>query len=708
MKRARAGTIHFLRWLMAASVALPIVLFMYASWLNYNAIHRAADERIDRSLTIVQENAAHVLGSAELLIAGANTIAGARSDDEIRAQEREIHNQLAQLTRPLREAQSVWLFAADGSPLVSSDVFPIPRTFVNTDRDYFQAQVGRDAGLAIGAVVPPKVPGKEIFVASRRRPGQGFNGVTAVAIRPVNTEAFYRAIGNFPGSYYALIRDDGAFLARYPEPAQRGLKLTSASSTMQSIAKNPDSGINSLTSQTDAVERRMGYRKIANYPVYALAAIERQAIVAEWIGVMVPHIVFGVPATAIMFFALYYGLRRTQRLYMEAEAREIAESALRQTQKMESIGQLTGGVAHDFNNLLTIIIGNLDMARRAVDRGIDTSILRLSEAIDNAQRGAQRAATLTQRLLAFARQQPLQPRVVDINSAVREASSLLRRAIGENYELDVVCAAGAWNIEVDLSQLEVTLVNLAVNARDAMEDAGKLSIETGSASLDEAYCDNHEGLKPGQYATISVSDNGPGMTSEVLARAFEPFFTTKAAGRGTGLGLSQVYGFMKQSGGHVSLYSEMGNGVTVKLYFPRVQRDPDKLDVRRSSVTSGDGQRILVVEDDEDLRRFVAETLVELNYTASAAANAEQALALVETSPQPFHAVLTDVVMPGLNGRQLADRLALLSPSTQVVFMTGYSRNAIVHHGRLDSGVRLLQKPFSRDELADQLRRLWL
>ena len=329
MKVARAGTVSFLRWLMIASVALPFVLFAYASWLNYHATYRAADERIDRSLTIVQENAVNVFDSAELLIAGANTVAAGLTDDQIRLREPEIHEQLAALTKPLKGTQAVWLFAADGSPLVSSDIFPMPRNFVNTDRDYFRAHVERDAGLYVGAVVPPKVPGKEIFVAARRRPGAQFRGVTAVAIRPSNTEAFYRAIGSAPGSYYALIREDGAFLARYPEPTERGLKLNSASTTMKSIAANPEAGINSLTSQTDTVKRRLGYRKVPKYPVYALAAVDEQVILDQWLATMASHLVFGVPATAFILSALYFGLLRTRRLHQEAEARENAEATLR-------------------------------------------------------------------------------------------------------------------------------------------------------------------------------------------------------------------------------------------------------------------------------------------------------------------------------------------------------------------------------------------
>ena len=708
MQTARVGTIRFLRLLMVGSVALPVTLFAYAAWLNYNATFRFADERIDRSLTIAQENAANLFQSADLLLAAANALAGGRSDEEIRAHEKDVHDTLQRLAAPLQDIHSVWIFAADGRPLVSSNIYPVPQNFVNTDRDYFQAQVERDAGLYVGAVVPPKVAGPVIFSVSRRRPGDTFNGVVAVAIRPADTENFYQAIGMAPGSYYALLRNDGTFLARFPAPARLGLSLDKNSTTMKSIAVHPDSGISSLTSQTDAVKRRLGYRKLSGYPIYLLAGLDRDAILNEWLRLMASHLIFGVPATAIMFSAIFYAMIRTQRLYREAEKRATAEAALRQAQKMEAIGQLTGGVAHDFNNLLTIVIGNLDMAKRALERGVDGAIGRASQAVDNALQGARRAANLTQRLLAFSRQQPLAPAVLDLNTAIKDSLTLLRRALGENYELEVTYGAGAWNIEADPAQLDVTLVNLVVNARDAIEQGGKVTIETGNAYLDDNYCRAHPELKPGQYAMVAVSDTGSGMTADVLARAFEPFFTTKAAGRGTGLGLSQVYGFVKQSGGHVTMYSEPGQGTSVKMYFPRAYRAADQIDKpSQAKPLLGRGQSILVVEDDDDLRKYVTDTLRDLNYTVAEAANGEEALKAVEGDGKKFDALLTDVVMPGLNGRQLADRITAINPAVRVIFMTGYSRNAIIHHGRLDPGVKLLQKPFSRADLAEHIGGLW-
>ncbi|MBV9557679.1 MAG: response regulator [Pseudolabrys sp.] len=708
MRVARAGTVRFLHLLMIGSIALPVTLFAYASALNYNRAFVDADERIDRSLAVLRENATNIFQSSELLLNAANDLIGRQSDEDIVANERALHDVLEDLVKPLTSVESIWIFGANGVPLVSSRFYPVPKSFANVDRDYFKAQVERDVGPYVGEVVPPKVPGQEIFVVSKRRQGPAFRGVVAVAIQPVVIQRFYQAIGTLDGSYFALLRNDGSFLARHPAPAVLGLKLNAQSTTMREIAVHPERGINSLTSQTDSVDRRMGYQRLAGYPVYLLAGVDRSAILHSWQALMMSHLVFGLPATAIMFGALYFALRRTRRLYREAEAREVAENALRQSQKMDAIGQLTGGVAHDFNNLLTIILGNLDSARRAIERGIEKTGDRAIRAIENATQGAQRAATLTQRLLAFSRQQPLAPAVVDVNAAVRDASQLLRRALGEAYDVEIVCAAGAWNIEVDRSQLDVALLNLVVNARDAMEEGGKVTIETGNAFLDDDYCSQHAGLKPGQYALIAVTDKGSGMPHEVAARAFDPFFTTKPAGRGTGLGLSQAYGFVKQSGGHISLYSELGHGTTVKMYFPRAYRAADgaKANPARDETHAGQGQTVLVVEDDEELRNYVVETLRDLNYSVEQASSSEDALKIFADG-RSFDALLTDVVMPGLNGRQLADRVVKLRPDIKVLYMTGYSQNAIIHHGRLDPGVQLLQKPFSRNELAAQFAKLF-
>jgi CheY-like chemotaxis protein len=354
-----------------------------------------------------------------------------------------------------------------------------------------------------------------------------------------------------------------------------------------------------------------------------------------------------------------------------------------------------------------IIIGNLESLQRQIETGFDGAKSRFERAVGNAMQGAKRAATLTQRLLAFSRQQPLDPRPLDVNRLLNDLSDFLTRSLGEDISLEVIGGAGLWAVSADQAQLETALLNLAVNARDAMSPGGKLTIETSNAYIDEAYCRANAEVHPGQYVLIAVTDSGSGMSQETLEKAFEPFFTTKPAGQGTGLGLSQVYGFVKQSGGHVKIYSEHGEGTTVKIYLPRLIGDQPvrKVEsVEKTVVGSLCGERLLVVEDDDDVRHYIVEALRELNYRVEEAHDAEQALALVKD--QKFDLLLTDVILPGMNGRQLADKLKVLAVDMKVLFMTGYSRNAIVHQGRLDPGVQLIQKPVTSIELARKIREI--
>ena len=382
------------------------------------------------------------------------------------------------------------------------------------------------------------------------------------------------------------------------------------------------------------------------------------------------------------------------RLIAEAANREAAEAQVRQLQKMESLGQLTGGIAHDFNNMLSVVIGSLDLARRRLKTDPDRAEAFIGAALE----GARRAAALTSRLLAFARQQPLAPVVSDPNRLVATMSELLRRTLGEPYRLETVLAGGVWRVNVDVSQLENALVNLCVNARDAMPDGGRLTLETANAHLDDAYAAQNAEVQPGQYVLISVTDTGVGMPPSVIDKAFDPFFTTKPVGKGTGLGLSQVFGFVKQSGGHLKIYSEIDVGTAVKVYLPRWLGDavapaaPGPADL----AASVNHETILVVEDDLDVQRVTVHLLRDLGYHVIHAGSAEEALRILE-QPDAVDLLFTDVVMPGMTGRALADRAAVGRPSMPVLFTTGYTRNAVVHNGVLDEGVAFLAKPFTSE-----------
>jgi signal transduction histidine kinase len=399
-------------------------------------------------------------------------------------------------------------------------------------------------------------------------------------------------------------------------------------------------------------------------------------------------------------------LNATLERQVEERTREVETqaAALRQAQKMEAVGQLTGGVAHDFNNLLQVIVGNIEIARRLLPPDTDRAL----RALNSAANGAKGAAALTQRLLAFARRQPLDPRPLNANVLVNGMTELLQRALGETISIQTVLGAGLWPIEADANQLENTILNLAVNARDAMPHGGRLTIETANAHIDDAYAAAHAEVTPGQYALISVSDTGEGMDRGTVDRAFEPFFTTKPVGKGTGLGLSQVYGFVKQSGGHVKIYSEVGIGTTVRIYLPRLKAAADAEPAAAPSpVPRGAGQeKILVVEDHEDVRAHSVEVLRDLGYLVFEAADGPAALDLLAAHGD-FDLLFTDVVLPaGMTGAQVAAEAKARWPRLKILFTTGYARNAIVHHGRLDVGVHLLTKPFSHDALATKVRQV--
>ncbi len=398
-----------------------------------------------------------------------------------------------------------------------------------------------------------------------------------------------------------------------------------------------------------------------------------------------------------------------QRVADEIAERMRTEEALRQAQKMEAVGQLTGGIAHDFNNLLTAICGGADTLQRLLPQPLGVNEPRIRRALRMIDQGAQRAATLTQRLLAFARRQALEPRPIDANKLVAGMSELLRRTLGEPVVIETVLAGGLWRTMTDPNQLESALLNLAVNARDAMPGGGKLTIETANSYLDESYVAQHQDVAPGQYVMIVVSDTGTGMPGETIEHVFEPFFTTKEVGQGTGLGLSQVYGFIKQSNGHIKIYSEVDQGTAVKLYLPRLTGDAQHgLDEEQEAEVppGGSGELILVVEDDEDVRGYSTETLRELGYRVLVAPNGPAGLEMLARHPG-IRLLFTDVGLPGgMSGRQLADQARRQRPDLLVLFTTGYARNAIVHGGILDPGTHLLPKPFTHAALAAKVREL--
>jgi two-component system, NtrC family, sensor kinase len=702
MSARRDAALRLLKTILVASIVIPVAIFSYASWVNYRSALAHADEELNASLNILSQHASGVFQSVQLAFTAADAILGHLTDDQIKTSQEALHLQLDKIEKSASAIDAILVTDKEGRTVISSAVFPIPAGLDVTDRDYFRVQVERDAGTYVGTASQSRVRNEPFFGISRRRflADGKFNGIVMISVAPKIFSDFYRELAGDTNASFTLSRSDGAILARYPVPPGDVTQFRPDSGFMLNIVNHPEGGFVTTTHSVDDVQRRFAYRRLGYSDLYVSAGLQTDTILYGWTRLMASHLIFGIPATLFLVTLVLLAMRRTRAFYEEADRRELAEQALRQSQKMEAVGQLTGGVAHDFNNLLTIIIGNIGIAKRGVVES------RAERALDNALVGAERAAQLTQRLLAFSRRQPLNPRVIDANKLIVSISDLLTRTLGENIALETISGAGLWKIEADGSEMESTLLNIALNARDAMPEGGKLTIETSNAYLDDEYCKQHEDILPGQYILIAVTDSGAGMSAETINRAFEPFFTTKEAGKGTGLGLSQVYGFMKQSNGHVKIYSEPGEGTTIKLYFPRGEGD--------EAAVSGDDQAgsergrdetILIVEDDDGVRQYASEILRDLNYQVIEAKDSASALKLLDADKK-FDLLLTDVVLPGKNGRELATEVERRRPETKIIFMTGYSRNAIVHHGRLDPGTELIQKPLIERVLARKIRQV--
>jgi signal transduction histidine kinase/ActR/RegA family two-component response regulator len=535
-------------------------------------------------------------------------------------------------------------------------------------------------------------------------------------------DPYKNALANLPNAFAGLTQagDDRPYLkpslAKLREVADQRLDVIRATieerragNSIHAVEIGPESAGKKLM---DNLRDLIG--SMINEENRRLLALEAEAIgTGRWLTIGIWCVVVFV--LALGAFAVFASWRQTagligvrdalrrsnDELLAEATRREQVEEQLRQSQKMEAIGQLTGGIAHDFNNMLAVIVSSLTLMQRRMARGEGG----LGELINAGIDAANRAASLTKRLLDFSRRQTLVPEPLDVNRLLAGMEDLLRRTLGGDIRLEVVLGGGLWLTHADPTQLENAILNVAVNGRDAMPKGGKITIETQNADLDDRYASGHVDVKPGQYVLVAVTDTGSGMPPEVIAKAFDPFFTTKEIGRGTGLGLSQVFGFTKQSGGHVKIYSELGAGTTVKLYLPRFfgAKAAPPPSPKAEAVRGGSGETVLVVEDEESVRETTVRALEELGYRVLSADGGPAALRLLDTSPA-VALLLTDVVMPDMNGRQLVQAARGRFPNLKVLYTTGYTRNAIVHNGVLDADVQLLSKPFTIETLASKVR----
>jgi two-component system NtrC family sensor kinase len=696
VQTAQRNSLRLLQWMMGASLALPLALFVLASAVSWVSTNQTADREIERTLDVAHEHAMKVFETIDRSLSEISEIIRGIPDPGIASREPALHLRLKDLANSLPQVKSTWVFDAKGRALVNSLVSPPPEIDFS-DRDYFKAHVAGDIGTHIGDALTPRPPyqGAAFFGVSRRRPSEdgSFAGVIQASVLPEYFENFYARIGRDPGSFFALGLTDGTVLARLPALG-RDLRIDHHGPDGQKFA----AGLVTVTSEADGIERRVGYQKLAAYPVYVSAGLETSAIRARWFSTMGQHLVFGLPATALLFLILALALRRTRNLYAEASRRIDAEEALKHGQRLEALGQLTGGVAHDFNNLLTVIRASVDMLRRP--SLTEERRLRYIEAISDT---VDRAAKLTAQLLAFARRQTLKPELFDVSECVQTLSEIIRTLTGARVEIVTRVPGGPCLINADASQFETALINMAVNARDAMGGEGLLTIAVRSVA--ELPGPAPQPKSPHGYVAVSVEDTGAGIPQAALGRIFEPFFTTKEVGQGTGLGLSQVFGFAKQSGGEVTVTSELGSGSAFTLYLPRVADDDRVLPVPKEEVPTIDGRglSVLVVEDNPEVGRFAADALAELGYTVTLVGNAAHALEELAIDASRFDVVFTDVVMPGMTGIELAKEIRSRHFDLPVVLTSGYS-HVLAQNGSY--GFELLQKPYSIEQLSRILHKI--
>jgi two-component system NtrC family sensor kinase len=697
MRTERQSAIRLLQLLMVASLAFPAALFAYASYNDYQSVYAVADERIDRSLDVLQEQALKVFETVDRIFPEVDEVVRGMSDADIRAARSTLTPRLQRIAGVMPQVHSIALIGSDGRLLASNEPQALQRGVNFADRDYFEAQADGGIETYVSDLRPPagQPAADALFDLSRRLQADdgSFRGIIAVALRSHYFDDFYAMIQQAPGNFYALVRSDGVILARYPASLHPMQQLSSQSKLRLSVNRGVTQGLYSVASEIDGRDRRVGFRKLPGYPVYAIAGIDSAAIRSEWLQMVGGHLVFGLPVTLLLFFALWVVLRRTKRLHDEAERRELAEDALRQAQRLEAIGQLTGGVAHDFNNLLMIVSGTVQRLRRYVSGDRETQLL---DTITNA---TQRGESLTRQLLAFSRRQTLQPSVIDLAERLPEIKEMLSRSLRGDIAIRVVVPRRPCSVKVDPNEFELALLNLAFNARDAMPSGGTLTITAKGVLMRGKG--SEDGLS-GEFVAIRIADTGTGIPPDVLPRVFEPFFTTKEVGKGTGLGLSQVYGFTRQSGGTASITTSARAGTAVTLFLPRTWETAAQ--PRRQSEAAPMAPAagtVLLVEDNAEVAEVGQAYFEQLGYQVRHAASAQAGLEVIESEDR-IDLVFSDILMPGgMNGLQLAEAVRRRFPDVVVLLTTGYSSSA---QDAVRRGFEVLQKPYDIAGLERALR----
>jgi len=680
------------RLLLAASVFLPASIFAGAAYWNYGEIQRENHVTIERTTAILGEHASKVFDTVEQVLGRIDDRIKGKSWAEIASPETAAF--LRSINSGLPQSVSIWITDRNGIHRVGT--LDAGVGFDVSGSEWFQAQRDREVGTYVGTPYIGKASRAASFAVSRRRstPDREFDGTILVSLSPDYFERFFRQAAP-PGTHVAsLLRRDGTFLARIPARTE-GMRLSLGAPLMRAIAESPIAGTKPMISTLDGRNLYFSYRRVGNYPIYVGFGTERRFMLERWYQNVAIYAAVALLSGLTLSLVSMLALRRAhatqaalKRVKEENDQRLLAETRLRQSQKMESLGQLTGGIAHDFNNLLAIILANLEMLQTRV-KGDEKS----ARMVERATRGAERGASLTQRLLAFSRRQDLSPQSVSVPELVEGMTDMLSRSLGTNIRFEAAFPPKFPPAKVDPNQLEVALLNLAVNARDAMPDGGVIMISGRSVVVGPGT----HGLASGTYVCVSVSDTGMGMDEDTLSKAVEPFFTTKGTGKGTGLGLSMVHGLAVQSGGTLRITSAKGKGTTAEMWLPvgdeEVPRQPARLRKGNEGFL-----KILLVDDDALVLEATSAMLEEIGHVVKAASSGKEAIDAMLRDPN-IDVVVTDYAMPGMTGLELAETLRRRDPSLPILLATGHA----VLPERTGLRVPRLTKPFRKAELEDAI-----
>ncbi len=691
--------------LQLACVIFPALLFCGLAWIDYRIELDRTRNDVVTATNAIAEHAQTVVETVNLLIARVLDHID-REDWATLAGSQETHDFLDRLRRELPQVEAVYLVDPSGTLAASSRAYPMPQYDVHAAEYFAIPQAQESDAVFVAAPLPNTMSGTKGFIISRRRVRDGrFDGVAAVTVSPAYFATFYRAILDSPTtSAAALLRTDGAILVRYPELPNQPAELPASNPMLLAARSGEDFAVFDGRSSLDGHERIAAVKRLRDLPLFAGYSISRSVFLATW-GLHAAVIaVCAILLSALLLAAEYLVRRQTateheglRRLVAETERRRLAEAMAQQGQKMEALGRLTGGVAHDFNNLLSVILASLELALR---RDNNPRTVRL---LQTATKAAERGAKLTAQMLAFSRKHEVAVRSVDVNAVVRGMDDLLRRTLGPSVRLRYELAEESWPALADLVQLELALLNLAVNARDAMPDGGDLTVRTNVVAACDAV-DRLSELTPADYVCIQVADTGTGMSDEVRARAQEPFYTTKGPGGGTGLGLSMVDGFVRELGGALAFDTAAGVGTTVSVFLRKADSAPiaEAASPDAGGVAARTG-RILLVDDDASVRVSISAILEEFGHAVVEATGGAEALEILARDRQ-FDLLIVDFAMPVMNGSQLAAEVTKLWPEAPILFATGYVENDALRPWS-DLGYRTVQKPFSARDLAAAVER---